>query len=281
MAETLGIFTFRGVETKDIFDLRDDAGNLVNRAAGVYTYEILAEGSSLLSTLYVKSMDPGSQLIVRFWDNTTGDKDGERNEVIAHREVTGLSDFSERIIVSQIHKRVFCEATITGGSVQFGVRNTLLGYNANDIDAALQLQDSDYLSDNHKGIPIAGVNDSNQWQFAQFTDAGELKIAGIINADVVNAANDGKITIVNINANSWTPLPSVARSGRVSISIQNLSGFPIALNYDTPAGFIGKIYEDGTEIVRDIKDDLIIYAKASPDITTATVELIVEELGSV
>lgn len=269
-------------QSLELFQLREPASNnLISRAPGVYEINTRIQGNSLLSTLYVHSLDAGASVLVEYVESTTGEIQGELFPLTSHPVQTAAGNPPSRILVTRIHNKPVCRATVIGGNASFGVYATVVGSDATDIDSALQLEGAPFAPTTHKGIPIAGVDESGDWKFARFTDTGELKIAGIINADVVNAANDGKIITVNINPNSWTPLPSSPRAGRVSISIQNLSGFPIAINYDTPAGFTGKIYEDGTEIVRDINDELIIYAKASPDITTPTVPVVVEELASV
>lgn len=284
--------TLNEFQSIEFFNLREAATtNLISRSStggvnsdGIYERTTRIQGNSILSTVYVHQIDPGATVRVQYVETTTGEPQGEELELNSHPDITAAGNPPNKILVTRIHNKPICRVTVLNGSAQFGVYATVVGSDASDIDSALQLEGDivDFIID--KGIPIAGVSDSNQWKFARFTDSGELKISGVINADVVNAANDGKITIVAINATSWTPLPATPRTGRVSISIQNRSGFEIALNYETPAGFVGKIYDDGEEPVRDIDSTLPIYAKASPDITAAgltTIDVIVEELADV
>lgn len=284
--------TLNEFQSIEFFALRQPGtATLISRSStggdnsdGVYTRSTRIQGNSILSTVYVHQIDPGATVKVRYLEATTGEIQGEELELNAHADITVAGNPPSKILVTRIHNKPICEVTVENGSAQFGVYATVVGSDASDIDSALQLEGSivDFVI--HKGIPIAGVDDSNAWKFARFTDSGELKIAGVLNADTVSAANDAKITIVSINATSWTPLPTTARTGRISISVQNRSGFEIALNYETPAGFVGKIYADQAEPVRDIKENVILYAKASPDITSAgltTIDVIVEELADV
>jgi hypothetical protein len=88
--------------------------------------------------------------------------------------------------------------------------------------------------------------------------------------------NYGKISIVLINAITWTPLPAVAGVGRNAIQIQNRTGQETKINYSTGiAGYVGMILDNGGERAYDITDNVILYAKSA----TSPVNLTVEEVS--
>jgi hypothetical protein len=62
---------------------------------------------------------------------------------------------------------------------------------------------------------------------------------------------------------AWTALPPVPLINRNAINIQNYSGTQIKLNFDPSiAGYVGIIVNDQSERNYDIKDSILIYAKA-------------------
>ena len=271
--------SFQSIE---FFKLREPGNSsAISRPPGVYLQDTLIQGNSILSTLFIKAIDPGASILVEYLEDTTGALFNEELILADHGTLTAIPTQPSKILVTRIHNKPICRVTITGGNVEFGVYATVVGTTANDIDNALHKEGDSVEFGTDKGIPIVGVDDSNEWVFARFDATGALRISGIINADITNAANQGRITIVPINSSSWTQLPTVPLASRVSISMQNLTGFQVAINYSTPAGFVGKILEDRNEIARDIDDTVTIYAKASSSIITPTVDLIVEELANV
>lgn len=86
----------------------------------------------------------------------------------------------------------------------------------------------------------------------------------------------GLITEVTLSAASWTALPPTALTGRNQMSIQNISGVEIKVNYDSfgplPAGYSGTAIASGSERHYLIRDTINIYAKASSGTPTIQIE---------
>jgi len=100
------------------------------------------------------------------------------------------------------------------------------------------------------------------------TAKGEFKLTGL------NVG--GRITEVEINDSTWTPLPEDALENRNAISIQNRSGIEIKLNYDDSVeSYSGIIVDNGSERFYDITDTIPIYAKSQ----SGTVIINVEEIA--
>lgn len=96
-----------------------------------------------------------------------------------------------------------------------------------------------------------------------------------LNGEIIPAGlrNGGRISFVTIDAVSWTALPPVPLAGRNAISIQNLSGTEIKLQYDnTVIGYSGVVMATGSERFYNITDAITIYAKAAAGTPTVTVE---------
>lgn len=86
----------------------------------------------------------------------------------------------------------------------------------------------------------------------------------------------GRVTVVTINAVTWTKLPATALTNRNAIAIQNTAGVEIKLNYDnTVATYTGVVIPVGGERMYDITDQIDVYVKAS----AGTPDIIVEELA--
>ena len=89
----------------------------------------------------------------------------------------------------------------------------------------------------------------------------------------------GLYTEVTINSATWTALPPTPLAGRNQLNIQNESGVPIKINYDTfsplPAGFEGVVIADGSERQYAVQDSIVLYAKSS----SGTVTIGIEELA--
>lgn len=73
----------------------------------------------------------------------------------------------------------------------------------------------------------------------------------------------GKITEVTLNSSTWVALPATALTGRNGMGIQNPNGIEIKLNFDNAqAGYVGWIVRPNGETFMDIKEGVVIYAKA-------------------
>lgn len=83
----------------------------------------------------------------------------------------------------------------------------------------------------------------------------------------------GKISEVTLDALSWTALPAVPLVNRNAMSIQNQSLIEIKLNYDNlEPGYVGVKLGSNAERYYDIKDSIVIYAKAQSGTPTILIE---------
>lgn len=81
--------------------------------------------NSLLSTVWVKSLDPGASVLVNWLDYGMEAFDpslfpGERIDLTNHKLIT-TSDYSDRIIVTKIHNKALAEIVVTGGNAEVGI----------------------------------------------------------------------------------------------------------------------------------------------------------------
>lgn len=207
---------------------------LDSRPAGTYVQLGEIRGNSLLSSLFISSMDPGTSIKINYFDATTGIKLGERFELEGHDLVENVAlPKTFRIVVPRIHNRVFCEAIITGGSATFSVYTTVL---------------SSFTPNQSDQIVTGSVSTSG------------LSIAG-------------KITEVTINSDEWLPIPPLPLANRNSLGIQNPSETLIKLNYDNSVvGFVGVIIPAGGERFMDIKDNILIYGRTQTGSVTLNIE---------
>ena len=83
---------------------------------------------------------------------------------------------------------------------------------------------------------------------------------------------EGKITEVSLSASSWTALPATPLTDRNAISIQNLSGIEIKVNYLDSVGYVGMVVASGSERFYDITDEIVIYGRAASGTPTVVVE---------
>lgn len=110
-----------------------------------------------------------------------------------------------------------------------------------------------------KHIPIPNEN-------TNFT--GSVTIQGL------NIA--GRISIVSIDNLVWTPLPAVPLVKRNAMSIQNISGQNVKIQYDPlTVGWVGVKIAPDSERFYDIQANVIIYVKSE----TSAVDILVEELS--
>lgn len=97
-----------------------------------------------------------------------------------------------------------------------------------------------------------------------------------VTASFTGLRNGGKITPVEVVDFEWRPLPSVPLANRNALTIQNISGTYIKINYaDDIVGFVGVQIASGMERFYDLTDEIVMYAKSA----TGTVTILVEELS--
>lgn len=86
----------------------------------------------------------------------------------------------------------------------------------------------------------------------------------------------GLISEVTLNSATWTALPPSALSGRNQMSIQNISGIDIKINYNSfgplPVGYFGTTVSSGSERHYLVTETIVIYGKSASGTPTIQVE---------
>ena len=155
MAQVIRLSQF---ETRDILPIEA-------RGPGTYLQPLLIEGNSLLSSVFVRSLDPSASVTVKYFDTTTGQVGEERFDLAEHDPVATATT-TNRTIVTSIHNKPNLEAIVTGGTVEFGVYATVVSTFATDLDAALQKHLSAINFDRDQALPIAVRDESDElWYF--------------------------------------------------------------------------------------------------------------------
>jgi len=144
MANT--VIRLQTAQTRDLLPL-------AIRSAGTYNVDLLIEGNSLLSTVYVKSIS--GTVLVNYHESTTGRDFGERKEIANHPVISAENTLNpSRITVTPFHNSPQVEVIVTG-TAEFSVYGTVVNSFATDLDAALVFDGSTFVIDDNKAIPIA------------------------------------------------------------------------------------------------------------------------------
>lgn len=108
-----------------------------------------------------------------------------------------------------------------------------------------------------------------EYEKFDLNDAGEVVVRTTLSGEVSGEFSptglriSGKVTEVVLSDTAWTALPPVPLVNRNAINIQNYSGTQIKLNFNpTIPTYTGVIVNDQSERNYDIKDTILIYAKA-------------------
>lgn len=100
-----------------------------------------------------------------------------------------------------------------------------------------------------------------------------VEIDGTITTVSGAASTGGRVTVVALDAVSWTPLPATPLADRLCIAVQNVSGIEVKLGYDDgEAGYVGVVLADDGERQYDIGPEIVLYAKAASGTPSVTVE---------
>jgi hypothetical protein len=162
---------------------------------GTYTQKLLTEGNSLLSSLFVKTMDVGATVQVNYYDYGVAPDDGERYNLTSHTLITAPTIPSpDRILVTRLHNKPVIEIIVSNGNAELGVYLTVVASFASDLDSALvkDAQDANLLV--NKGIPIV-TYDSNAGKFYILrSDAGVIPVAFSEAGDSVHLSYTGVTT---------------------------------------------------------------------------------------
>jgi hypothetical protein len=129
-------------------------------------------------------------------------------------------------------------------------------------------------------LPV-NLNDREQQKFEEV--AGQVTVRTKVVSGTITAAyapsglrNSGRLSFVTLNSTSWTALPATPLPDRNGISIQNQSNVEIRIQYEnTDPLYRGVKLSPDAERFYDIKDTIIVYAKAA----SGTPEILVEEIS--
>lgn len=140
---------------------------LATRSAGVYIQKLAIAGNSILSSVFVESLDSGASVLVEYFDYGVGSDAGESYALTAHDEIfTAVT--TDRRLVSNIHDKPTIRCTVSGGNVRFGVYATVVLTTATDIDNALQREGDPVSLSLDKGMPVMVYDEVNgEWKFAR------------------------------------------------------------------------------------------------------------------
>lgn len=147
---------------------------------GTYTQTFAIQGNSVLSSLFIYSMDAGSSVKVNYWDSGAGGDLSERYNLQSHPLLTGVSTYTDRQTISRIHNKPNIEIVVTGGNVKLGIYVTVVSAFATDSGAALIANDQP-LSEADRGTPVVVLDPATgTWQFAS-------GVNGVQNVSIDNA----------------------------------------------------------------------------------------------
>lgn len=179
-------------QTRLLFDLED-------YAPGTYDLDLLIEGNSLLSTLYVKSTSGGS-VKVNYYEETTGELFGERKDLPGHPIQSVSSNDPSKITVTPFHNKPKVEVIVSGGNVEFSLYVTVVSTFASDLDAALQFDGEVFVPATDKGLPAMCVDEGTGLLNFLRCDENGLKVSGIL-----TGANTGDPFFEDGSATPTTP----------------------------------------------------------------------------
>lgn len=177
---------------------------LANRAAATSLRKMSTEANSLISSVFVKSCDPGVTIQMNYFDTSSGtEDDGERYDLASHT-LLGPANVgkTERILVTRIHNKPVGELIISGpGTAEVGVYVTGTQESASDIDSALFKDGADINLLLAKGLPIMCYDEDTGKVFLLRCKNGKLSFV---------AADDG--TYAGIEAVGITVTPGVEQT---------------------------------------------------------------------
>jgi hypothetical protein len=192
-------------ESKDIYKLE-------TRAPGTYFVDTLIEGNSLLSTVFVSTIDPGASVTVKYVDYTMGEEEGEIFPLDEHVPITTAMTVN-RITITRIHNkpRIFVE--VVGGNARFSVYITVVSSFASDLDSALVYENDLVNFARNKGIPIGVIDDATDtWKLLRsFNGALNVNVntpilLKSINKRMYNITTNAVPTTINNHINYIVPI---------------------------------------------------------------------------
>lgn len=225
--------------------------------AGTYDRNMLIEGNSILSSVYVKAIDPGATIKVNYWDSSAGSPANERYNLQSHNLIS--SALTDRILVTRIHNKPNLEIIITGGDVTFGVYITVVNSFASDMDAALVNDGETFDAVLNQGMIAAGYDET----------LGILKFLRMENGRLLVSSTEELVdnpTIANVSLPTANTEVSYAFPANTKeFYLQNRENGLIKFSYTaTESGTLYKTLWPGGVLTRErlSKDNLTIYLQS-------------------
>ena len=192
---------------------------LQSRVPDTYNRGLLVEGNSLISTVYVESMDPGATLTVNFWEYTTGSDLGERREIKSHPVITAPGETPHLLIVAPFHNAPQVECVVANGNVNFSVMLTCVSSFASAQDNSLVLDGTTFDPNVNLGQPIVCLDETtNQLMFLRCRN-GVFPADPIYNGDPFNiTGTDTLVAGTTQTLESFTVSATKRLLSRVTIS---------------------------------------------------------------
>lgn len=131
--------------------------------------------NSLLSTVWVKSLDPGASVLVKWYDIGPGGGEypGERVYLSEHKAIS-TADTSDRVIIPRLHNKAYAEIIVTGGNVQMGIYVTAVS--TFPLDAPYKNeQDANLLLNGGNANVIYSATD-NKWYLVTGMPNGAMNV---------------------------------------------------------------------------------------------------------
>jgi hypothetical protein len=189
----MAVLRLKTFQTQTIFKLE-------SRPAATYEQELLIEGNSLLSTVFVEQIDPGATVKVNYYEDTTGRLAGERKELPGHPIQSAASLDPSKITVTPFHNTPVIEVIVAGGSAKFSVHITVVNSFATDLDAALQFDGETFVPTSDKGLPGMYLDE----------DTGEMRFyRGDADGIKVSLPDEGEPYFLDGVTSAITPLGTV------------------------------------------------------------------------
>jgi hypothetical protein len=208
---------------------------LAVRGPGTYKQVAEIRGNSLLSSVFIRSIDPGATLKINYYDTTTGATFNERFELTGHDliddSVAPLTTF--RILVTKIHHRIVAEAVVMGGNVDFSLYATTVSSTASDLDAALIRDEDVFNQPTNKAIPVATLDESDGKLYFLRSKAGVLTIEQNFGLPFYLKSTDAKQTLPNSNlvlVSGVVPVSKVWRLRRLEAQCRAYGYFEIFID---------------------------------------------------
>lgn len=166
------VISLRPFDTQLVFGLS-------NKSPGLYRRDFTTTGNSLLSSVFIKTADPGATLSIRYYQTTGATEDDGEKQFLGQHQLLDDTDApsTHSVLVAKFHDKPFVECTVTGGNIDFSLYATLLTQNASDIDAALQLDGTVIDVDAVKGMPIMGYDPASGKVFFIRTEGGVIPVS--------------------------------------------------------------------------------------------------------